>query len=85
MTRTPPARIGKIVPLKNATDPVSFPTGGKPAVPPELKIAPRADGSMADGETGGNFQKLTGALAAPNPGPTATQDVADQTSEEFAK
>jgi hypothetical protein len=42
--------------LKTANDPVSFPTGGKPSVPPELKTAPRASGAAATGETEGNYE-----------------------------
>lgn len=63
MARTP-ARIGKAVPLTKANDPVSFPTGGKPAVPDSLKTAPRADAVSADGQTGGNFKQPEIAVGA---------------------
>jgi len=54
----------KTVPIQNATDPVTHPTFGKPAVPEELKTAPRADGGAATGTTGGNHvqpAEVTGA------------------------
>lgn len=52
--RTAPRTV-KTVPLENATDPMTFSTNGKPPVPEELKTAPRADGGMSTGETGGNY------------------------------
>ncbi len=66
MTRTLalPPRIGKSVSLPAATDPVSFPTGGKPPVPDELKTAPRASGGMADGKVQGNHAPLDPSLGA---------------------
>ncbi len=56
-TPTPAPRTVKSVLIEDSTAPTSPRyAAGKPAVPPELQTAPRADGGMSTGETGGNFQ-----------------------------
>jgi len=80
MARTFPAsRYGKTLSLKNATDPVSFPSGGKPSVPDELKTAPRAGGGPADGKVQGNYAPLEAAVGASSHPTQAGIDLEDPT------
>lgn len=52
------------IPLKSAVRPPEVKLAGKPPIPPELSTAPRADNSMADGSTLGNYKQADSAVGA---------------------